>query len=52
MDLPGHILDRVERVYGYHRASKLHYTGKRLTTSGDPSEAIQKEYQERLSRGG
>jgi SagB-type dehydrogenase family enzyme len=28
MELPRHILDRVERVYAYHRASRLHYTGR------------------------
>jgi SagB-type dehydrogenase family enzyme len=28
MELPRHILDRVERVYAYHRASKLCFTGR------------------------
>jgi SagB-type dehydrogenase family enzyme len=36
MDLPGHILERVERVYGYHHASKLRYSGRPLTGKGSP----------------
>jgi SagB-type dehydrogenase family enzyme len=34
MELPRHILDRVERVYAYHRASRLYYTGHPLRGDG------------------
>ena len=40
MPLPQRILERVDRVYAHHRASKLHYTGRPLSPeSAEPPEA-------------